>query len=253
MGDLRTDVRESWRRRAAAPEPEAAPAPAHIGLAGVSNHLLARALSTGNPPAGAMLQRSFQYKRTQVSGKDKMPRIHGVKEADLKKLAEDDEHDYGTITDAASVALAMEKYRANHPVVVAQVALDQIYAGYRTVWNDDEFAEHEGQSVRATFQLDSMQGKHDAEFASDKDARKKSGGQQMPEGSDYPTLAQDVPAELTRRRLNQIFAQAARAPLNFSVQKIRQSDGYHYEISAMWAPLGEGRHLLVYYHCYPPY
>lgn len=97
-----------------------------------------------------------------------------------------------------------------------------------------------------------MQGKHDAAFASGKDARKKAGGEQMPPGSDYRALAQGVPAELTRERLDEIFAKAARVPLDFSVQMVLQDDGYHYEISAMWAPVDEGRHLLVYYHCYPP-
>lgn len=219
--------------------------------AGVSNHLLARALSTGNPPAGATLQRVFQFRGKQVPGKAKVPKIHGVSATDLQKLA-DDEHDYGAITDATSVAAAMQVYEENHRVVVAPLPLDEMYAGYRTVWNDDAFAEHAGLRVRATFQLDSMQGKHDAEFASDKDARKKSGGQQMPPRSDYETLAQGVPADLTRQRSARIFEKPAREPLNFSVQKVRQADGYHYEISAMWAPLDEGRHLLVYYHCYPP-
>jgi hypothetical protein len=251
MGDLRRDGPES-RRRAAAQDPDAAPAPAHTVPAGVSNQLLARALSTSNPPAGAMLQRVFQFKGKQIPGEAKVPRIHGVSPTDLQKLA-DDERDYGAITDARSVAAAMEVYERNHTVVEAPLPLDEMYAGYRTVWTDNAFAEHEGLSVRATFQLDSMQGKHDAEFASDKDARKKSGGQQMPPGSDYEALAQGVPAELARDRLDQIFENPARAPLNFSVQKIRQWDGYHYEISAMWAPLDEGRlHLLVYYHCYPP-
>jgi hypothetical protein len=220
--------------------------------AGVSNHLLARALSTGNPPASATLQRFFQFKGKEVPSEVKVPRIHGASPTDLQKLADDKKNDYGPITDAASVAAAIEQYEANNRVVVALPALDEIYAGYRTVWNDDAFAEHEELPVQATFQLDSMQGKHDAAFASGKDARKKTGGQQMPSGSDYAALAQGVPAALTRERLDQIFAKAARAPLDFSVQAIRQDDGYHYEISAMWAPRDEGRHLLVYYHCYPP-
>jgi hypothetical protein len=222
-----------------------------MGAAGVSNHLLARALSAANPPSGATLQRFFQFKGKQVPRDAKVPRIHGVSGTDLQKLAED-KHDYGAITDAGSVAAAMKVYATNNTVVEAPPALDEIYAGYKTVWNDDAFAEHDGKSVRATFQLDSMQGKHDAEFASDKDARKKAGGQQMPEGSDYESLAQGVPADLTRERLDEIFANATRAKLDFAVQKNVQSDGYQYEISAMWAPLDEGLHLLVYYHCYPP-
>ena len=221
--------------------------------AGVSNHLLARALSTGNPPAGAALQRVFQFNGKQVPRDAKVPRIHGVKATDLQKLAEDDAHDYGAITDAGSVAAAMQVYEARHRVVVALAPLDETYAGYRTVWNDDAFAEHNEQTVRATFQLDSMQGKHDSAFAADKDARKKAGGQQMPPQSDYATLAQGVPADLARERLDQIFSRAARVALDFSVQREVQDDGYHYEISARWAPLDEGLHLLVYYHCYPPY
>jgi hypothetical protein len=32
-----------------------------------------------------------------------------------------------------------------------------------------------------------------------------------------------------------------------------QSDGLNYEISAKWQDLGGGKkHLLVYYHCFPP-
>lgn len=251
MGVLRTDGPES-RRRAAARDPEAAPAPGHIFPAGVSNHLLARALSTGNPPAGATLQRVFKFKGKEVPREAKVPTIHGVSAIDLQNLAKDD-HDYGTITTAASVQTAMGEYRRRHTVVEAPLALDEMHKGYKTVWTDDAFTEHNELSVRATFQLDSMQGKHDGKFASeDKDARKKTGGQQMPPDSDYEALAQGVPAALTRARLDDIWAKAARQPLNFSVQKFVQDDGFQYEISAMWAPVDDGLHLLVYYHCYPP-
>ena len=195
MADLRRDWPESRRRCAAARGTDVARTPAGVYQAGVSNHLLARALSTGNPPAGAALQRVFQFNGKQVPRDAKVPRIHGVKAADLQKLAEDDAHDYGAITDAGSVAAAMQVYEARHRVVVALAPLDETYAGYRTVWNDDAFAEHNEQTVRATFQLDSMQGEHDSAFAADKDARKKAGGQQMPPQSDYATLAQGVPAD----------------------------------------------------------
>jgi hypothetical protein len=251
MGDLRAEGPKS-RRRAAARHPDAAPAPARTVPAGVSNHLLARVLSTGNPPAGATLQRVFQYKGKEVNDKSKMPTIHGAKAADLQKLAGDKKHDYGAITDAPSVAAAILQYATNNTVVVAPLALDEMYVGNVTVWNDDAFAQHTGQPVRATFQLDTGQGKHDAAFASGKDARKKTGGQQMPADTDYETLAQGVPAALTTARLTQIFAKAARETLDFAVQGTLQDDGYHYEISAMWTPLTVGRHILVYYHCYPP-
>jgi len=232
-------------------------APAGIAVAppdrfAPSDQLLARARSTGYPPAGATLQRKFTFKKKEYSRGDKMPAIHSVSPSDLQQLA-DDEYDYGTITNAGSVTLALATYRTRHPVVVTQTALDQLYAGYRTVWNDNAFAEHDGKPVRVTFQLDSGQGKHDEQFASDKDARKKSGGQQMPWGSNYAELAQDVPAKLTRDRLNQIFAKREREALDYSVQRTAQSDGFHYEISARWASVSEGRHILVYYHCYPPY
>lgn len=243
MADLRKDWPDSRRRHAAARGTDVAPAPAALHQAGVSNHLLARAL----------LQRVFQFKGKEVPSDAKVPKIHGAKAADLQKLADDKAHDYGAITDAGSVAAAMQVYEARHRVVAKLPPLDETYAGYRTVWNDDAFAERDDQTVRATFQLDSMQGKHDSAFAADKDARKKAGGQQMPPQSDYAALAQRVPAALARERLDQIFNRAARVPLDFSVQREVQEDGYHYEISARWAPLDEGLHLLVYYHCYPPY
>jgi hypothetical protein len=226
--------------------------PPHVGLAGVSNHLLARVLSTGTPPAGPILQRVFHYKGKEVPTEANVPRIHGVKDADLQKLAKD-KHDYGTITDAASVAAAMVVYTTNNTVVQAPPPLDETYKGNKTVWDAPEFANYLGQSVRATFQLDAGQGKHDDGFAAaDKDARKESGGQKMPPGTDYESLAQGVPAALATARLTQIFANPARVKFDFSVQKKVQADGLQYEISAMWAPLAAGRHLLVFYHCYPP-
>jgi hypothetical protein len=252
MRDLRTDGPEA-RRRAAAREAEAANGPEHMVLAGVSNHLLARALSTGNSPAGATLQRYFTHKRNVIDDKAKLPTIHGASANDLKKLADDTVNDYGAILDKDSVVAAMKKYEANHTVVAPVLALDESMTGHLTVWNDDAFALHAGQPVRATFQLDWNQGKHDTQFApSEGDPRHKAGGQKMPPGSDYATLAQGVPAELAKARLTQIFAKAAGTKLDFSVQKKIQADGLQYEMSAKWAPLAAGRHVLVYYHCYPP-
>lgn len=251
MPDLRTNGSKS-RQRAVARNPEAVPASPHTLPEGVSNHLLARALLTGNPSVGATLQRFFQYNDKKVPPA-KVPRIHSASGTDLKKLADDKDHDYGAITDAASVAAAMERYTQNHTFVETPPELDEMFTGNRTVWDDAAFAEHDELPVRATFQLDSGQGKHDETFAaSDKGARKKAGGQKMPSGTDYRTLAQGVPADLTRDRLDQIFANPVRTKLDFSVQKSIQADGYQYEISAMWAPLDGGWHVLVYYHCYPP-
>lgn len=130
MGDLRTEGPDSRRRRrAAARDVEAAEVPAHLLPAGVSNHLLARALSTRNPPAGATLQRFFQYKGKQVPGEAKVPTIFKASPADVQMLADDKKNDYGPITDAKSVADAMVRYREKNTVVKALPALDQIYAG----------------------------------------------------------------------------------------------------------------------------
>jgi len=250
MGVSRTDRPERRRGDASPRDPEALPAPELSNLGAVSSHLLARALAGGSPPAGAMLQRDFKYKGKDVPPA-KLPSIHGVKAADLQKLAAD-KHPYGDITDPEALTAALESYAERNTVAKVLPALDQVYAGYQTVWTNEEFAEHDGQTVRAIFQLDAMQGKHDAKFAGDKDARKKGGGEQMPEDSDYETLAQGVPADLTTERLTDIFAKRARTPLDFSVQKVLQWDGFHYEISAVWDRRGEGIDLVVYYHCYPP-
>jgi hypothetical protein len=248
MRAVHADGPES-QRRAAARGGDAAPTP-QIVPAGVSNHLLARALSTGN--ASATLQRFFQYKGKRVSGDAKMPNIHGASAGDLQKLAKDGEHDYGAITDAASVTAAMQIYSANHQPVADTTPLPELFTGNRTVWTDDAFDQRQGQPVRATFQLDSMQGKHDDEFATGKDARKKGGGEKMPAGTDYAALAQEVPAELARERLGRIFGNGERKGFDFSVQKEIQADGLQYEMSAMWAREAGGFRLLVYYHCYPP-
>lgn len=249
MGDLRVYGAGS-RRRPASPASRRSLAAGGLP-AGVPNHLLARSLTSASPPAGPVLQRVFKVKKTEYRGDDKLPTIHGASRTDLQKLAQDD-FDYGTLTDKGSVAAAMARYEERHRAASAPPPLDQIYAGYRTVWQDEAFADHDGSVVRATFQLDAMQGKHDVAFAADKDARKKAGGTKMPAGTDYPSLAQGVPAELTRARLAQIFAKKPRVGFDFSVQKAIQDDGYQYEISAMWEPVDDGIHLLVYYHCYPP-
>ena len=250
MGVSRTDRPDRRRGDATPRDPEPLPAPELSNLGAVSNHLLASALAGASPPAGAMLQRIFKYKDKDVPPA-KLPSIYGVKEADLKKLAADP-HPYGDITDPALRTAALDLCAQKNAVAKVLPPLDQVYAGYQTVWTNEEFTEHDGQTVRAIFQLDAMQGKHDAKFAGDKDARKKGGGEQMPEDSDYETLAQGVPADLTTERLADIFAKRPRTPLDFSVQKVRQWDGYHYEISAAWDRRGEDIDLVVYYHCYPP-
>ena len=206
-----------------------------------------------NQPAGATLQRYFQFNGKEVTSKVKVPTIHGASATDLQKLADDKTNDYGPITDAASVTAAMLKYQANNRVVEQVLPLDEDFAGNQTVWNNNAFAVHAKQPVRATFQLDWNQGKHDTGFKPpDGNVRHKTGGAKMPPGSDYATLAQGVPAALAKARLTQIFAKAPREPFDFRVQKNVQADGLQYEISAQWAPLETGRHVLVYYHCYPP-
>jgi hypothetical protein len=236
MGDSRIDVPPARRRAPARGEiPEASEARAIP--AGVSNHLLARV---------------FQYKGTTYDRENsaKPPKIHGAKPGDLTKLAADD-RDYGELGTKAKVDEAMVAYAAGHRAAAVATPLDAIYTGNRTVLDDVEL-DHASGPVRATFQLDAMQGKHDVEFASGKDARKKKGGEKMPEGTDYAALAGVVPLELTTARLDDIFAKGERQALNFSVQKTVQGDGFQYEISAMWATTDEGRHVLVFYHCYPP-
>lgn len=249
MGGLRAHGASSRPRRTSAdsvrpPSAEALPA-------GVPNHLLARLLSS-TPPAVATIQRTFTHKKKKIPEEAKVPTIHGVSKLDLEKLANDKEYDYGEIKDRATFDAALAVYTERHRTAETVLPLDQSYAGYRTVSDDVSFAEFEGAPVRATFQLDSMQGKHDVQFASGPDARKKSGGSLMPRDTDYETLAQGVPAELTRARLGEIFATPERAAYNYSVQRAVQDDGYQYEISARWAATDAGRHVLVFYHCYPP-
>ena len=93
---------------------DVAPAPAHMVPAAVSNHLLARALSTGSPSASATLQRVFKFKGKQVPVETKVPRIHGVSPTDLQKLA-DDEHDYGAIEGCRSARAMRRTIRPASP------------------------------------------------------------------------------------------------------------------------------------------
>jgi hypothetical protein len=201
----------------------------------------------------------FQHagkKRTPapIDGRSALPSIQSVKPTDLALLAADT-YDYGRLETLGEVQAAMVVYAGRHRKVEDAVPLDQVKIGHVTVWDSDEFAQEEVDvPVRVTFQLDWFQGKHDQPFMranSEADPRDMDGTQMRRGLGQYATLAQGVPAALTSARMAQIFARPENTAYDFAVMGTMQSDGLYYEISAMWATAGPGRHVLVYYHCYP--
>jgi hypothetical protein len=109
--------------------------------------------------APGSLQRVFSHKgRKQKAasfGKDDaMPTIQGASKGDLLKLATD-EHDYGQLENKAEVAEAMTEYARRHPVVAEKTPLDESQVGNVTVLEVPAFR----RNLRATFQLDWLQGK----------------------------------------------------------------------------------------------
>jgi hypothetical protein len=201
------------------------------------------------------LQRSFEHQgkkriaATIGKGAD-LPRIQGAKEADLRKLADDD-HDYGALESKDDVDAALVTYATKHPVVVTKTPLEEQQGGNVTVLDVPNFR----RNARATFQLDWLQGKHDQPFMREHSSLKprKSDGSQMRLTLDqYAALARGVPSQLTGERMTKILAKPEEVALDFSVMDSKQSDGYYYEISAKWQNLGGvRRHVLVYYHCFP--
>jgi hypothetical protein len=209
---------------------------------------------------GGLLQRTFtqQGKRrnaTTYGPGSELPKIQGVKPAELRLLA-DDGHDYGAIEDKNAFALAWALYQTRHTKQVEVLPLDEEQDGNVTLLDlpavdQTAFAG----TVRMTFQLDWLQGKHDQPFMLENSSRapRKSGENQMRQSlGEYQGLARGAPQALAQARLAQIFAKRERVPLDFSVMDTKQSDDLYYEISATWATVGPAaRHVLVYYHCFP--
>jgi hypothetical protein len=216
--------------------------------------------TVGNRAFTGLVQRTFSHKGkkkepTTYKAKDPLPTIHGVSEAELRKLAED-EHPYGAIENKAAFALAWAVYQQRHAKQAEVVPLEAEQGGNVTLRDLEEVEQTAfAGTVRVTLQLDWLQGKHDGPFMakSSTETPRKQGDNQMRQSlSQYQALADGVPLELATARLAEIFAKAERVPFDFSVMDTKQSDGLYYEISAKWASLGAGaRHVLVYYHCFP--
>ena len=216
--------------------------------------------TVGNRAFARLVQRTFTHKGKKkdpvtYKAKDQPPTIHGVSDADLRKLA-DDAHDYGAIENKAAFALAWAVYQQRHAKQAAVVPLEQEQGGNVTLRDLDEVEQTAfAGTVRMTLQLDWLQGKHDGPFmakTSTETPRKQGDNQMRQSLSQYQALADGVPLELATARLAQIFAKAERVPFDFSVMDTQQADNLYYEISAKWASLGAGaRHVLVYYHCFP--
>jgi hypothetical protein len=207
-----------------------------------------------------LLQRTFtqQGRRRNPSTYgpgSELPRIQGVKPAELKSLA-DDEYDYGAIENKSDFALAWAVYQTRHTKQVEVLPLDEEQDGNVTLLDlpavdQTAFAG----TVRMTLQLDWLQGKHDQPFMLENSSRspRKSADNQMRRSlGQYQGLARGAPLALAQARLAEIFAKRERVPLDFSVMATKQSDDLYYEISATWATVGpSARHVLVYYHCFP--
>ena len=212
-------------------------------------------------PGNQVVQRSFQHKgkkkKAETCGPKSvvLPTIHGVSAVNLKALA-DDQHDYGVIENKQGFDLAWAVYQQRHQRQAEVVPLDQEQVGNVTVLDEEEVGQvlFPG-TVRMTFQLDWLQGKHDTPFMqanSTVTPRTMQDTQMRLSLDQYSRLAGVVPMALAMAQLGAIFAKQERTPLNFSVMGAKQADDLYYEISAVWATTGPAeRHVLVYYHCFP--
>ena len=236
--------------------------PMHAGLsfslqATAGNRAFAGLVQRWRDP---LVQRMFNHKgkkreATTYKLKDPLPTIHGVSDADLRLLA-DDEFDYKAIESKADFTKAWAEYQKRHAKKAEVLPLDQEQAGNVTVREFDtvEQTQYAG-TVRMTMQLDWLQGKHDGPFMkanTELQARKMAENQMRRSLEQYRELAGGAPFELAKARLGTIFKKGQRVPFDFSVMGKQQSDGLYYEISAKWASEGPtSRHVLVYYHCFP--
>ena len=250
------------RSRAGAGRPVGAAPGASTAAARVDNSRPIHSASPRTPDAldvqlqRAVLQRVFQHKgrkqKAATFGKGSTPpNIQGAKTADLQKLADDD-HDYGAIEKKSDVDAALLVYATNHPVVVVKTPLDEAQLGNVTVLDVPAFS----RNTRVTFQVDWLQGKHDQPFMraeSDVAPRGMDGTQMRRSLEQYADLARGVPTALARQHMARILAKGEEVAHDFSIMGTKQSDGLYYEISGKWQSLGgNNRHVLIYYHCFPP-
>lgn len=227
---------------------------ARLGHLADASHRVGRLRGLQAAADARTLQGVFSKNRSVYDASSKkLPSIHGVKPADLEKLARSDV-DFGELKGKPDVETALMKWQeAQAPVAEAKVPLVDSGKSFKVVaafpGHGLEFKDAE--TVDVTCSLDWGQGKHDPTVAGG--ARKKGGGTRVREGWDYAGSAKEVVLGLLAARAEDLGRLPEQEGLDFSIQKEVQSDGLHYEISAAWEvkPKG-GYHVLVYYHCYPP-